>query len=78
MRTRPGICQRKARYASEDAALEVAAKASFPLRPYHCGLCRRYHLTSRTKGMKVPAFERERRIANSSPSLSRGGGSPQG
>ncbi|AXB76273.1 hypothetical protein [Novosphingobium sp. P6W] len=69
MRTRPGICQRKARYASEDAALEVAAKAPFPLRPYRCGLCRRYHLTSRTKGMKVPAFERERRQSESfSPS----------
>jgi hypothetical protein len=66
MRTRLGICQRKARYASEEAALAVAAKAPFPLRPYRCGLCRQYHLTSRTKGMKVPAFERERR-AGSSP-----------
>jgi hypothetical protein len=71
MRTSPGICQRKARYASEAAALEVAAKAPFPLRPYRCGLCRKFHLTSRTKGMKVPAFERERR-AESSPSHSDG------
>jgi hypothetical protein len=61
MRTKPGICQRKARYASEAAALEVAANAPFPLRPYRCGLCRKYHLTSRTKGMRVPAFERARR-----------------
>nr|WP_235037851.1 MULTISPECIES: hypothetical protein [unclassified Novosphingobium] len=66
MRTRPGICQRKARYDSEEAALEVAARAPFPLRPYRCGLCRRYHLTSRTKGMKLPTFERERREAESS------------
>lgn len=61
MRTRPGICRRKARYASEKAALEVAAKAPFPLRPYRCGLCRNWHLTSRTKGMKLPRFEIERR-----------------
>lgn len=63
MRTRPGICQRKARYESEEAALEVAAKAPFPLRPYRCALCRDYHLTSRTKGMRVPRFEIERRRA---------------
>lgn len=66
MRTSPGVCQRKARYASEAEALEVAARAPFPLRAYRCGLCRKYHLTSRTKGMKLPKFEIERR--NSSPS----------
>lgn len=71
MRTRPGICQRKARYPSEDAALDVAARAPFALRPYRCGLCRQYHLTSRTKGMKVPAFEQAKR-ARSSPSQSDG------
>jgi hypothetical protein len=65
MRTRPGICQRKTRYASEAAALEVAAKAPFPLRPYRCELCREYHLTSRTKGMRLPRFEIERRQAGS-------------
>jgi len=63
MRTRPGICRRKARYASEKAAQEVAAKAPFPLRPYRCELCRNWHLTSRTKGMKLPGFEIERRRA---------------
>ncbi|EJU12217.1 hypothetical protein LH128_14886 [Sphingomonas sp. LH128] len=78
MRTNPGVCQRKARYASEAEALEVAARAPFPLRPYKCGLCRKYHLTSRTKGMKLPKFELERRSSNSSPSLSRGNGSPKG
>lgn len=64
MRTTPRICQRKARYESEAAALEVAAKAPFPLRPYRCGLCRQFHLTSKTKGMKVPEFERDRRRAS--------------
>ncbi|MFC0203744.1 hypothetical protein [Novosphingobium soli] len=61
MRTRPGICRRKRRFATEDAALQVAAGATVALRPYKCGLCRQYHLTSRTKGMKLPGFERERR-----------------
>lgn len=67
MRTRPGICRRKARYASEEAALDVAAKAPFPLRPYRCELCRQYHLTSRTKGMRLPRFEIERRRALKGP-----------
>ncbi|CDO35387.1 MULTISPECIES: hypothetical protein [Novosphingobium] len=63
MRTRPGICRRKARYASEEEALRVAEKAPFPLRPYRCELCRQFHLTSRTKGMRLPRFEIERRQA---------------
>ena len=62
MRTRPGVCARKARYASEADALAVAAQADVTLRPYRCALCRQYHLTSRTKGMRLPAFERERRL----------------
>lgn len=61
MRTRFGVCQRKARYASEADALAVAEHAPFPLRPYRCQLCRQYHLTGRTKGMKLPRFELERR-----------------
>jgi hypothetical protein len=63
MRTRPGVCRRKARYGTEVEALLVAAKAPFPLRAYRCELCRHYHLTSRTKGMRVPGFELERRQA---------------
>jgi hypothetical protein len=39
----------------------VAEKATFPLRPYRCELCRQFHLTSRTKGMRLPAFEQARR-----------------
>ncbi len=63
MRTRPGICQRKKRFASEADALAIAQKAPFPLRPYRCELCGQVHLTGRTKGMKLPAFEVERRRA---------------
>lgn len=61
MRTTLGTCQRKRRFDTEEEALAVAAKASITLRPYRCSLCRRYHLTSRTKGMRLPRFERERR-----------------
>ena len=61
MQTTPRICSRKRSFDSEEEALRVAEKAPFPLRPYRCGLCRRYHLTSRTKGMRLPAFERARR-----------------
>jgi hypothetical protein len=60
MRTRFGICQRKRRFASEAEALEVAAKAAVVLRPYRCALCRQFHLTGRTKGMRVPRFVLER------------------
>lgn len=61
MQTRPGICRRKKRFKSEHDALRVAKQAPFPLRPYRCSLCGGFHLTSRTKGMRVPAFERVRR-----------------
>jgi len=54
VRTRLSICLKKARYASEASALEVAARADFPLRPYRCDRCRQFHLTSRTKGKRVP------------------------
>ena len=65
MRTSLAVCRRKRRYASEAEALAVAERAPFPLRPYRCELCRAYHLTSRTKGMKLPAFEVERRRVES-------------
>jgi len=69
MRTRPGICDRKTRYADTLAAEAAAAKAPFPLRPYRCDICRQYHLTSRTKGMRLPRFEIERRMAMRPPKL---------
>lgn len=52
MRTRPGICARKRRYPTEAEAVEAALKAAIALRPYRCAICRQYHLTSRTKGMR--------------------------
>ncbi|KQM13788.1 hypothetical protein [Novosphingobium sp. Leaf2] len=63
MRTKPGVCRRKARFTDEVDALAVAAKAPFPLRSYRCELCRHFHLTGRTKGMKLPRFEQARRAA---------------
>jgi hypothetical protein len=51
MRTTLGICTRKVRYATEADARAAASAADFTLQPYRCALCRRYHLTSRTKGM---------------------------
>ena len=54
MRTRLNICNRKARYRSEQDALLAAQNASVPLRPYRCDRCRQFHLTSRTKGKRVP------------------------
>lgn len=52
MRTRLGICRKKVRYATETDAVAAALAAAIALRPYRCALCRRYHLTSRTKGMR--------------------------
>ncbi|MBA3838619.1 MAG: hypothetical protein H2054_09450 [Sphingomonas sp.] len=54
MRTRQSICVRKARFASRDAAAQAAAAAPFALYPYRCDRCRCFHLTSRTKGKRVP------------------------
>ncbi|WP_197277321.1 hypothetical protein [Sphingomonas profundi] len=54
MRTRLSICRRKMRFASEAAALSTAARTGLPLRPYRCDRCRCIHLTSRTKGKRVP------------------------
>ena len=60
MKTRPGICHRKKTFSTREDAERVAAKAPFTLRAYRCELCRNYHLTSRTKGMKIPRHELER------------------
>lgn len=54
MKTRPGICQRKRRFASRDEADAAALRADVPLRTYKCALCGRFHLTSRTKGLRRP------------------------
>jgi hypothetical protein len=62
---RPGICQRKRRYATSKEAEAVAARADVTLRAYKCAPCSQYHLTSGTKGMRTPAHELEvvRRMA---------------
>jgi hypothetical protein len=54
VKTRPGICQRKRRFATREEAEAVALQADVTLRAYRCALCRRFHLTSRTKGLRVP------------------------
>lgn len=60
MKTRPGICQRKRRFRTREEAEAIAARAAITLRVYSCALCRQYHLTSRTKGMKTPRTETAR------------------
>jgi hypothetical protein len=57
MRTRLSICNRKARYRSEAEALLAAREAGIILRHYRCDRCRLFHLTSRTKGKRVPRVE---------------------
>ena len=57
MKTRLAICHRKARYPTPDDAHRAAAAATIMLRPYRCDRCRHYHLTSRTKGKRVPRAE---------------------
>ncbi len=54
MKTRPGICQTKRRFDTREAAEAVALQAEVTLRAYKCALCHRFHLTSRTKGLRVP------------------------
>jgi len=54
VKTRPGICQRKRRFDTREEAEGVAARADVTLRAYKCALCRKFHLTSRTKGLRVP------------------------
>ncbi len=53
MRTTLGICRKKARYETEQEAWAVIVRADIVLRPYRCALCRKFHLTSRTKGMRI-------------------------
>lgn len=57
MKTTLAICRKKKRYATHELAELAARNAPFKLRAYTCGLCRQFHLTSRTKGMKTPRYE---------------------
>jgi hypothetical protein len=54
MRTRQSICEKKAHYPDEEAALLAARTFALPLLPYRCDRCRRFHLTSRTAGKRLP------------------------
>ncbi|MEO5706515.1 MAG: hypothetical protein ABIT10_09420 [Alteraurantiacibacter sp.] len=58
MKTRLSICQRKARYSSPTEAMAAAQASGLVLRAYRCERCFGYHLTSRTKGRRVPDWER--------------------
>jgi len=53
-RTRLSICRKKARFATEHEALMIAVRADVPLRTYRCDRCQQFHLSSRTKGKRVP------------------------
>lgn len=54
MKTRLSVCTRKRRFLTDDEALGAAAQDGLALHPYRCDRCRHYHLTSRTKGRRVP------------------------
>ena len=54
MRTRQSICARKIAYRSEEEALDVARRSGWQLRIYRCDRCQLFHLTSRTKGKRIP------------------------
>ena len=54
MRTRQSICVKKVSYRSEEEALVVVRRSGWQLRMYRCDRCRLIHLTSRTKGKRMP------------------------
>ena len=55
MRTRLSVCTRKVNYATGEEAILAALAATITLRPYRCDRCFRFHLTSRTKGKRIPS-----------------------
>ena len=54
MRTRQSICAKKVRYAAEEEARTAATQSGLVLLPYRCERCHGFHLTSRTKGKRLP------------------------
>ena len=54
MRTRLSICAKKARFSSAQEAKLAIDRATIVLRTYRCDRCGKFHLTSRTKGKRVP------------------------
>jgi len=56
MRTKLSTCNRKARFRSEKEALAAMRDSGLVLRPYRCDRCFRFHLTSRTRGKRIPTI----------------------
>jgi len=54
MQTRLSICARKARFTTESEALALVQNATITLRTYRCDRCSGFHMTSRTKGKRIP------------------------
>ena len=58
MRTRLSVCRRKVRYKAREEAEAAAASAGLRtglvLHPYRCERCFCWHITSRTKGRRLP------------------------
>ena len=54
MRTRQSICAKKAKFSSEADARAAADRSGLLLLPYKCDRCPAFHLTSRTKGKRLP------------------------
>jgi hypothetical protein len=54
VKTRLSICARKARFVAAADARRIADTSDLPLRAYRCDRCGKFHLTSRTKGKRVP------------------------
>jgi hypothetical protein len=42
------------RFVDEAAALVVAARYRYTVRPYRCDRCGAFHLTGRRKGKRIP------------------------
>lgn len=55
MRTRLSVCRRKKRFESEADAVAMVARSGLPLHVYRCDRCHQFHLTSRTKGRRLPS-----------------------
>jgi len=54
VRTRLSACARKARYGTAESAMDAARTIPGELRHYRCDRCGQFHLTSRTKGKRIP------------------------
>ncbi|MDH7974497.1 hypothetical protein QH494_20095 [Sphingomonas sp. AR_OL41] len=54
MRTRLSVCIRKRRFASAEEAIAAGQRTGLTLLPYRCDRCRQFHLTSRTRGKRLP------------------------